>query len=83
MLQSADEGGEFYTETSGSSDFIINGEAAPDLNYSNKKFIDMPKTKWTINQSIGTDVLYGTQTIHGTNPVKKGKCCKLISWLVG
>ena len=83
MLQSADEGGEFYTETSGFSDFIINGEAAPDLNYSNKIFIDMPKTKWTVNQSIGTAVLYGTQTIHGTNPVKKGKCCKLISWLAG
>jgi len=83
MLKTAKRGGEFYTETTGSPNFIINGEAAPDLNYSNKKFVNMPKTKWVIEQSIGTAVLYGSQTIHGTNPVKQGKCYKLISWLAG
>ena len=83
MLQCPDEGGELYVETCGSPDFILNDEVAPNLNYSNNEFINMPRSKWTVNQPIGTAILYGTQIIHGTNPVKKGKCCKLISWLAG
>ena len=76
-------GGEFYIETSGSNNYIIDGEVAADMNYTNEKFKKMKRTKWTVNQAKGTAVLYGTQTIHGTNPVIKGKSKKIISWLSG
>ena len=83
MLKNAEKGGEFYIETSGSSDYISNGKAKKNLNYSNDKFIKMPKTKWVVEQGLGTALLYGTQTIHGTNPVLNGKCKKIISWIAG
>ena len=83
MLHCPDQGGELYIETCGSPKLIVDKEVISDCNHSNKNFIKMPKTKWVVQQSIGTAVIYGTQTIHGTNPVKKGKCCKILSWLVG
>ena len=76
-------GGEFYIETSGSKNYINDGEVGPNMNYTSEKFKEMKRTKWTADQPKGTAVIYGTQTIHGTNPVIKGKCKKIISWLSG
>jgi hypothetical protein len=83
MLVPATVGGEFFIETSGSEKYIINREVASDMNYTNKNFKNMKRTKWTVNQKEGTAVIYGAQTIHGTNPVIEGRSKKIISWLSG
>lgn len=89
------QGGKFYIETA-SGERLWNTEC-PDTasgyshgmwfahdgaDHSADWFRDMPRTRWSVNPTSGTALLYGSQLTHGTHPVIAGRARKFISWLI-
>ncbi|MGH3871442.1 MAG: hypothetical protein ACRDSR_08010 [Pseudonocardiaceae bacterium] len=95
MIGEPAQGGEFYIETT-SGERLWNKECSdPASCYSDGMwfahdgadqsadwFRDMPRTRWNVNPTPGTALLYGSQLTHGTHPVIAGTARKFISWLI-
>ncbi|MFF4650904.1 hypothetical protein [Streptomyces sp. NPDC001380] len=96
VITEAEAGGTFYVETTSSEhlwrtrldDARVHGYAdgmwlAHDgADLSADWFRMMPRTRWNVDPGPGTALLYGSQIVHGTEPVFRGRVAKFISWLV-
>ncbi|MEW1719739.1 2OG-Fe(II) oxygenase [Streptomyces sp. NPDC093109] len=93
VLQHAEDGGDFYVETTGAPALWSNekpGEgyhqpmalAHDGADSSADWFRTMPRTRWRVTPPPGTALLYGSQLAHGTEPVRTGRERKFISWLI-
>ncbi|WP_394849966.1 hypothetical protein LZC95_21235 [Pendulispora brunnea] len=78
-------GGEFYVESCGSEQVWMPNAASPRTvpfaAYNNDWFRSIPKTRWTTRASKGTALFWGSQLIHGTNPVKSGVAKKILGFI--
>lgn len=94
LIQKANAGGEFYIETT-SAGALWSRVAPSGSGYADEMqlahegadetsswFRAIPKTRWIVDPPESTALLYGSQLIHGTQPVRAGRACKFISWLV-
>jgi len=96
VISEAEDGGAFYVESS-SSDRLWNIRldeatrhgyadgmwlARDGADHSAGWFAQMPRTRWSVTPAPGTALLYGSQLIHGTEPVTCGRVAKFISWLI-
>jgi hypothetical protein len=76
-------GGGFYVETSSSSKLWRSDR--PELvnegaDHTSDWFPEIPRTRWCARPAAGGAVLYGTQLIHGTEPVSFGVVRKVIGF---
>lgn len=79
-------GGEFFVETTGSSELWMEpGPQPPEMilasAYDNAWLRSLPKTRWLAQPARGTALFWGSQLLHGTQPVIKGTAKKLIAWI--
>ena len=103
VIHDADEGGEFYIETT-SSPTVWAPDAPDDDNddyFRGMRFTRVaehadveaglestawvattPRTRWTTNAAAGVGVVYGTQLIHGVDPVITGIQRKFVTNLI-
>jgi hypothetical protein len=96
VITPAQAGGGFFVESTSSdrlwdtppADLTAHGYAhgmrlAHDgADHSADWFTPMPRTRWSVTPAPGTALLYGSQLIHGTEPVLHGRVAKFISWLI-
>ncbi|MFD9793793.1 2OG-Fe(II) oxygenase [Streptomyces sp. NPDC059070] len=95
LTDTQDTGGAFYVETTGSDDVWTTDEAptgsgyAPGMRFahdgtdmSSPWFRAMPRTRWSVAPSPGTLVVFGSQLVHGTEPVRAGRVRKFLTLLV-
>lgn len=93
-IETPDEGGEFFIETTSCERLWNSTLTGPVPGYeptmsfahdgadnSSSWFSVMPRTRWTVTAAPGTALLYGSQLAHGTTPVRGGCSRKFISWL--
>ncbi|MEV5574486.1 hypothetical protein AB0L06_31010 [Spirillospora sp. NPDC052269] len=89
-----DDSGCFYVETSGSESPWVPPAPIPHANYapgmrfvsegtdgSSAWFSAMKRTRWTVRPAVGALVVFGSQLIHGTEPVKAGRVRKFLTLL--
>lgn len=85
VLNSSYEGGEFFVETSSAAD-LWRGDwpelAREGADYTSDWFPRVARTRWRARPSAGDAVLYGTQLIHGTEPITSGRVGKIIGFFV-
>jgi 2OG-Fe(II) oxygenase superfamily len=83
LLDDSFTGGEFFIETCGSQELWMPGEVmlGPWSTYNSEWFRAVPKTRWTTRPARGTAIFYGSQLVHGTQPVTEGVARKVICWL--
>jgi hypothetical protein len=75
-------GGEFYVETSGSSElWKSDGELLLPSLYDNPWLQKVPKTRWLSQPQRGTALFWGAHLVHGAQPVHEGVSQKVICWL--
>lgn len=90
-----DTGGAFYVETTGSDAVWTADEAPTESGYahgmrfahdgtdiSSPWFRTMPRTRWSVTPAPGTLVVFGSQLIHGTEPVRAGRVRKFLTLFV-
>lgn len=90
-----DTGGAFYVETTGSDAVWAADEAPTGSGYaqgmrfahdgtdmSSSWFRSMPRTRWSVAPAPGTLVLFGSQLVHGTEPVRTGRVRKFLTLFV-
>lgn len=78
------EGGEFFIETTASSDIWQpegGDRIVPGANESSDWFRSMPRTRWVARPKAGTALMYGSQLIHGTTPIRSGRARKIIGFV--
>ncbi|KIE23727.1 hypothetical protein LK08_28495 [Streptomyces sp. MUSC 125] len=88
-------GGAFYVETTGAETLWTDQEApvgtgyAPGMRFahdgadmSSPWFRTMPRTRWSVSPTPGTLVLFGSQLVHGTEPVRIGRIRKFLTLLL-
>ncbi|GGU66060.1 hypothetical protein GCM10010211_34120 [Streptomyces albospinus] len=92
-LQDAEEGGEFYLDTSSCDELWSDRRAGPDGTFApGTRFtheitarsgpVDLntiAATRWLCQPPPGTTLVYGAQLIHGVTPVVAGRVRKLIT----
>ncbi len=90
-----DTGGAFYVETTG-SDAVWTADEAPvgsgyaqemrfaheGTDMSSPWFRTMPRTRWSVAPAPGTLVVFGSQLVHGTEPVRAGRVRKFLTLFV-
>jgi hypothetical protein len=78
------EGGEFFVETCGSSR-LWTDEGPPALlegvDQSTEWFRSLTRTRWVSGPRKSTALIFGSQLVHGTNPISRGRSRKMISFL--
>ncbi|MGH8974902.1 MAG: hypothetical protein ACRD0C_17080 [Acidimicrobiia bacterium] len=78
-------GGELFVETSASPRLWRAADGrevvAAGADLSSHWFPSTPRTRWTSTPRRGTAYLYGSQLVHGTLPVLRGRVRKLISFV--
>ncbi|MER6526635.1 2OG-Fe(II) oxygenase [Streptomyces sp. NPDC001508] len=93
VLEHAQAGGEFFVETTsdpalwsdqhgGTGYYPAMAFTHDGADHSAEWFRSMPRTRWNVRPATGTALLYGSQTTHGTEPVRVGRERKFISWLI-
>ncbi|MFI2238220.1 phytanoyl-CoA dioxygenase family protein [Streptomyces chrestomyceticus] len=82
VLHKAEAGGEFFVETGG-GDALWNdeGEVKEGANDHSPWFNAMRRTRWHVTSRAGDAVCWGTQLVHGTEPVAAGRSGKFIGFL--
>jgi hypothetical protein len=80
----ADGGGQFFVETSG-ADSVWAGPhvARRGLDWSTPSFREQRRVRWTAQQDLGDMLIWGSQMIHGTVPVRRGRSRKFLTQLLG
>lgn len=88
-IQRAEDGGEFYIETTASDELWDDSAETGSLAWaregadeSSPWFRAMRRTRWVVAPAEGTLACYGSQLVHGTMPVRSGRAIKLLSWLI-
>jgi hypothetical protein len=82
LLSEADEGGEFFIETAGSAQlWDDDGMLRPGVDSYSEWFRELPRSRWRVAVSAGDALCFGTQVIHGTEPVLSGRAIKMIGFL--
>jgi alkylated DNA repair dioxygenase AlkB len=84
LLSDDFEGGDFVLETSSSPELWRDDRpefTREGADHTSDWFPAVATTKWRARPSLGTAVLYGTQLIHGTDPVRQGCAKKIIGFL--
>ncbi|MFC5187978.1 hypothetical protein [Actinomadura harenae] len=89
-----DDSGRFYIETSGSEAPWTPPSPHPHTAYapgmrfvsdgtdgSSAWFSTMKRTRWTVQPAVGTLLVFGSQLIHGTDPVRAGRVRKFLTLL--
>ncbi|MGW0825530.1 2OG-Fe(II) oxygenase [Streptomyces sp. NPDC002845] len=92
-LADAHSGGAFYVETMGSAAVWTANEAPAESGYapgmrfihdgtdtSSPWFRTMPRTRWSVAPAPGTLVVFGSQLVHGTEPVLTGRVRKFLTF---
>jgi hypothetical protein len=84
VLDGRYSGGEFFVETSASP--RLWRQDRPELanegaDYTSSWFPPIKRTRWHARPAAGSAVLYGSQLIHGTEPVSSGVVRKVIGFL--
>ena len=78
-------GGELYIETCGSHRLWADRQGdlmtAEDADYHAQWFRDLPRTRWVSKPKKGTAFFYGSQLVHGTNPVIAGAVKKILGFV--
>ncbi|WP_338672583.1 2OG-Fe(II) oxygenase [Streptomyces sp. SCSIO 30461] len=95
LTDTHDTGGAFYVETSGSDASWAADEAPAESGYapgmrfvhdgtdmSSPWFRAMPRTRWSVTPAPGTLVVFGSQLVHGTEPVRTGRVRKFLTLFV-
>ncbi|MFJ7904018.1 2OG-Fe(II) oxygenase [Streptomyces sp. NPDC096198] len=95
LTDTHDTGGAFYVETTGSEAPWTPDEApegsgyAPGMRFvhegtdmSSGWFRTMPRTRWSVVPAPGTLVVFGSQLVHGTEPVRRGRVRKFLTLLI-
>lgn len=95
LLAPADEGGDFFVETT--ADQRLWTEATPDIgsgyaptmsfahdgaDHTADWFRAMPRTRWTTTPQAGDALVCGSQIAHGTTPVVAGRARKFLTWVL-
>jgi hypothetical protein len=82
LIDAPESGGEFFVE-SGCDErlWAAHDRAALKNDYSSDWFKKSERLRWYVKPAVGDATLWGTQTIHGTEPVASGSCGKLIGFL--
>ncbi|MBD0741642.1 2OG-Fe(II) oxygenase [Streptomyces sp. CBMA152] len=88
-------GGAFYVETTGSDSAWTLDRTTAVVGYapgmcfihdgtdlSSSWFRSMTRTRWTTTPAPGTLTLFGSQLIHGTEPVRAGRVRKFLTLLI-
>ncbi|MFD9123516.1 hypothetical protein [Kitasatospora sp. NPDC059571] len=94
VAEAPDGSGAFYVETSGSEapwtspPLDAPADYAPHMRFisegtdgSSTWFTSMKRTRWTVQPAVGTLCLFGSQLVHGTEPVKAGRVRKFLTLL--
>lgn len=93
-LHTPHTGGAFYVETTGSDALWTDTPAdnsgyAPGMRFihdgadaSSPWFRTMPRTRWTVAAAPGTLLIFGSQLVHGTHPVRAGRIRKFLTLLL-
>ncbi|MGW5214421.1 2OG-Fe(II) oxygenase [Streptomyces sp. NPDC004051] len=95
LTDTRDTGGAFYVETTG-NDAVWTTDKAPTgsgyaqgmrfahdgADMSSPWFRAMPRTRWSVTPDPGTLVVFGSQLIHGTEPVRAGRVRKFLTHFV-
>lgn len=95
LTDTHETGGAFYVETTGSDAPWAADEAptgsgyAPGMRFvhdrtdmSSPWFGAMPRTRWSVSPAPGTLVSFGSQLVHGTEPVRTGRLRKFLTLFV-
>lgn len=88
-------GGSFYIETTGSNAIWTPDRTITTTGYvrgmrfihdgtdtSSPWFKTMPRTRWTATPAPGTLTVFGSQLVHGTEPVRTGRVRKFLTLLI-
>jgi hypothetical protein len=81
VLRDCEEGGDFCVETTADPKLWKNGRARVGADAHSPWFGDMARTRWRCHPAVGDAVCYGTQLVHSTLPVVRGRICKVIGFL--
>ncbi|MGI5401293.1 2OG-Fe(II) oxygenase [Streptomyces sp. CA-135486] len=95
LTDTQDTGGAFYVETAGSDILWADHEAPAESGYapgmrfvhdgtdmSSPWFQTMPRTRWSVAPAPGAFVVFGSQLVHGTEPVRTGRVRKFLTLLI-
>ncbi|MBI3685831.1 MAG: hypothetical protein HY241_00580 [Actinobacteria bacterium] len=95
VVETAACGGGFYVETTSDERIWSPQRDTAEAGYeagmriandgadnSSKWFRELRRTRWTVNPGVGCAIIYGSQLVHGTDPVGEGRARKFISWFV-
>jgi Phytanoyl-CoA dioxygenase (PhyH) len=82
VLHEADAGGEFFVETGGGDAlWKEDGGVKENANVHSPWFTGMRRTRWHVTCRPGDALCWGTQLVHGTEPVTVGRVGKFIGFL--
>ncbi|MBH1937471.1 phytanoyl-CoA dioxygenase family protein [Streptomyces sp. AV19] len=82
VLSEADSGGEFFVETGGGGSlWNEDGSVKENATLHSPWFAAMRRTRWRVTCRAGDALCWGTQLVHGTEPVTSGRTGKFIGFL--
>ncbi|MFE6738419.1 phytanoyl-CoA dioxygenase family protein [Streptomyces tubercidicus] len=82
VLHEPEAGGQFFVETGGGDAlWDREGEIKAGANDHSPWFTTMRRTRWHVTSYTGDAVCWGTQLVHGTEPVTAGRSGKFIGFL--
>ncbi|CAL9634320.1 phytanoyl-CoA dioxygenase family protein [Streptomyces albus] len=82
VLQEPDSGGSFFVETGGGNElWNESGDIKENANMHSPWFAEMRRTRWHVTCGVGDALCWGTQLVHGTEPVTAGRAGKFIGYL--
>ncbi|KNB53126.1 phytanoyl-CoA dioxygenase family protein [Streptomyces caatingaensis] len=82
VLHEADSGGEFFVETGGGAAlWNEDGGVRENATVHSPWFAAMRRTRWRVSCRAGDALCWGTQLVHGTEPVISGRSGKFIGFL--
>jgi hypothetical protein len=82
-VRNADADGQFFVESSGDGSVWEEPRIARrGLDWSSPSFRDQRRVRWLAQHERGDMLIWGSQVIHGTTPVRAGHSCKFLTQLL-